>query len=152
MDEPLFCISNIRSLSKAYLSCCCTASDWLWKSWMSDSEAFFYVYTVYFHKPSPSANMYRFKQAFSVFFWAQMIYQSLVGGLDLSLSFHSEPTSLHKVFGLNVLTSNRFNNKRALVLVMQCPTSLCCCHTVSRHLNVTHRSYPKNTVRSILLS
>lgn len=33
---------------------------------------------------------------------------------------------------LNVLTS--VDDRRALVLVMQCPTSLCCCHTVSRHI------------------
>lgn len=155
MDERLFCISNIRSplLSKAYLSCCCcTASDWLWKSWMSDPEAFFYVYTVYFHTPSPSANMYRFKRAFSVSWGTDDLSKfGWRSGFLFQFSFkaHEPP----QVFGLNVLTSSRFNKKTALVLVMQCPTSLCCCHNVSRHiLNVTHRSYPNNTVRSVLLS
>lgn len=94
------------------------ASYWLWKLWMWDFLLLFlYIYTVSY--TSPFANMYK------------------IINLDFSLQFHS--TSLHRcanVEGLNIPTSAIKGTY--LVLVTQCPTSLCRCHTVSRHsLNVT---------------
>lgn len=62
---------------------------------------------------------------------AQLVFQfrGLDSSVFLSLSLSAE--FLDFVW-LNVLTS--VDDRRASVLVMQCPTSLCCCHTVSRHI------------------
>lgn len=95
------------------------ASYWLWKSWMWDFLLFFFFYTfIQFHTHHH----------------LPICIKSLIW--TFPFSFHS--TSLHtcaNVEGLNIPTSAIKGTY--LVLVTQCPTSLCRCHTVLRHsLNV----------------
>lgn len=106
-------------------------------------EAFLYVSTVYFHTHHhlPTGidliTGIRYRWYITLEVWICFIQFSLKAHKPLCQCFDSgaQPPDLID------------SKERTLVLVMQCPTSLCCCHTVFRHiLSVTYQPHHNNAV------